>query len=89
MSVGHVQRVLEANGLPTVGIYISAFAHVPHEMGIARALITPNPLGRPLGAPHDSERQRDVVGAALELFDVAEPTIREFELPYRPTPGRR
>ena len=88
MSVGHVQRVLEASGIPTVGIYIGAFAHIPREMGVARALITPNPLGRPLGAPHDDQRQRSVLDAALALFEVTEPTIREYLDPYRPNPGR-
>ena len=87
MSVGHVQRVFEANGLPTVGIYTGAFAHVPREMGVSRALITPNPLGRPLGAPQDRERQRSVLKEALALFEVSEPTIRNFAPPYRPHPG--
>jgi hypothetical protein len=79
--------VLEASGIPTVGVYIGAFAHVPREMGVSRALVTPNPLGRPLGAPHDDERQRDVVETALSLFEVAAPTIRDYPQPYRPTPS--
>lgn len=86
MSVGHVQRAIEAAGIPTVGVYIGAFAHVPRQMSVARALITPHPLGRPLGAPGDTERQLAVVEAALDLFDAAESTIRDFPLPYRPTP---
>jgi hypothetical protein len=49
-------------------------------------LITPHPLGRPLGAPGDTERQLAVVEAALDLFQATEPTIREFRLPYRPAP---
>lgn len=81
--------MLETSGIPTVGIYIGAFAHVPREMGAARALITPNPLGRPLGAPHDGERQREVVEAALALFDVDTPTIRHHPQPYRPAPESR
>jgi hypothetical protein len=86
VSVGHVQRAIEAAGIPTVGVYIGAFAHVPRQMSVARALITPHPLGRPLGAPGDSERQLAVVEAALDLFQATEPTIREFRLPYRPAP---
>jgi hypothetical protein len=89
VSVGHVQRAIEATGIPTVSVNIEAFAHVPRQMSVARSLITPHPLGRPLGAPGDSERQLAVVEAALDLFDVAEPTIREFPLPYRPTPHRQ
>jgi hypothetical protein len=86
VSVGHVQRAIESAGIPTVGVYIGAFAHVPRQMSVARALITPHPLGRPLGAPGDTERQLAVVEAALDLFDATEPTIREFPLPYRPAP---
>lgn len=88
MSVGHVQRAIEAAGIPTVGVYIGAFAHVPRQMSVARALITPHPLGRPLGAPGDTERQLAVVEAALELFDATEPTVCDFPLPYRPAPPR-
>lgn len=84
MSVGHVQRVFEAAGIPTVGIYIAAFAHVPERMGVSRALITDHPMGRPLGAPGDAVRQRDVVGAALELLTgTARQTIVSFPHPYR------
>lgn len=83
VSVGHVQRALETAGIATVGIYIEAFAHVPHQMSLPRVLITPHPLGRPIGAPNDAERQLAVVEAALDLFDVGEPTIRNFPLPYR------
>ena len=71
-----------------MGVYIGAFAHVPRQMSVARALITRHPLGRPLGAPGDAERQLAVVEAALDLFDITEPTIREFPLPYRPAPKR-
>ncbi len=69
-----------------MGVFISAFGHVPGQMSLARALITPNPLGRPLGAPFDLERQREVVAAALDLLTAAEPTVRTFPLPYRRAP---
>ena len=88
MSVGHVQRVFEAAGIPTVGIYIAAFAHVPARMGVSRALITDHPMGRPLGAPGDVIRQRDVVRAALELLaSTAGQTIVSFPHPYRAAPA--
>lgn len=84
MSVGHVQRVFEAAGIPTVGIYIAAFAHVPERMGVSRALITDHPMGRPLGAPGDAVRQSDVVGAALELLSSGlGQTMVSFPHPYR------
>ncbi|MDA2946289.1 MAG: hypothetical protein O2925_04455 [Actinomycetota bacterium] len=69
MSVGHVQRAIESAGIPTVGVYVSAFGHVPAQMGVARALITPNPMGRPMGAPGDAERHLAVVRHALSLLE--------------------
>ncbi len=87
MSVGHVQRVIEAAGIPTVGIYIGPFGHVPQQMSVSRALVTPNPLGRPLGAPGDTERQLDVVEAALAVLGVDAPTISDYPHPYRPSPS--
>ncbi|MEP7201940.1 MAG: hypothetical protein ABI894_04980 [Ilumatobacteraceae bacterium] len=88
--MGHVQRVFEAAGIPTVGIYIAAFAHVPARMGVSRALITDHPMGRPLGAPGDAFRQRDVVRAALELLTgTARQAIVSFPHPYRTAPNTR
>lgn len=86
MSVGHVQRAVEAAGIPTAGIYISAFGHVPVDMSVARALVTPHPLGRTLGAPGDNERHQAILSAALELFEATGPIVREWPEPYRPTP---
>ncbi len=88
MSVGHLQRAIEAAGIPTVGVYIGAFGHIPRQMSVARALVTPHPLGRPLGAPGDAERQLAVVEAAIDLFEVTRATIREFPLAYRPNQHR-
>ncbi len=70
-----------------MGVFISAFGHVPDQMSLARALITPNPLGRPLGAPFDTERQREVVVAALDLLTSTEPTVRKFPLTFRRAPS--
>lgn len=79
VSVGHVQRAIEETGIPTVGVYVEAFGHVPRQMSLPRALIVPHPMGRPLGAPFDRQRQRDVVTAALDLITSAqEPTIRRL-----------
>jgi hypothetical protein len=44
-------------------------------------------MGRPLGAPHDFERQVAVVRAALDLVDSAsEPQIVDLADVYRPAP---
>ena len=87
VSVGHVQRAIETAGIPTVGVYVRSFGHIPELMGVARALVTDHPMGRPLGAPGDGERQMEVVRAALELLPRTEPAIEHFGLPWRPTPG--
>jgi hypothetical protein len=87
VSVGHVQRSLETAGLPTVGVYVRSFGHLPDLMGVSRALITNHPMGRPLGAPGDGERQRDVVSAALQLLTSDEPVIADFDAPWRPAPS--
>ena len=83
MSVGHVQRAVESIGLPTVGVYVASFGHIPELMGVARALVTRHPMGRPLGAPGDSDRQLAVVRAALALLEADSPTIAEFPHDYR------
>lgn len=87
MSVGHVQRAIESSGIPTVGVYVRSFGHIPRLMGVARAVITKHPMGRPLGAPGDPERQRHVVEAALSLLSAAEQTISELPEAWRTTPG--
>ncbi len=87
MSVGHVQRGIEAAGIPSVSISVAAFGHVPDQMALSRALITDHPMGRPLGAPGDHNRHLAVVSSALELIDQATArTIERFPLPYRTWP---
>ncbi len=85
MSVGHIARALEAAGIPTVTIFVQAFRHHAERMQLPRVLITPHIMGRPLGAPNDPERQREVVEAALALLEEANAPLsfREFEAPYR------
>lgn len=84
VSVGHVQRAIESVGIPTVGVYVRSFGHIPELMGVARAIITRHPMGRPLGAPGDADRQMTVVRAALELLDRPQPAIIELPDAYRP-----
>ena len=86
MSVGHVQRAFEAAGIASVGVYVRSFGHIPALMGVSRALITDHPMGRPLGAPGDGARQREVVAAALQLLTIDEQVITDFDAPWRPRP---
>ena len=75
--------MLETAGLPTVGTYIDAFAHVPDRLRVARALITDHPMGRPLGAPHDHTRHLAVVRSALTMLAADGAHIERFPEPYR------
>ncbi|MBN4064666.1 hypothetical protein JYU04_02910 [Dehalococcoides mccartyi] len=54
----------------------------------ARILLTPHPMGRPLSAPLDVEKQRDVLKAGLHLLETATSggTVVEYEEPYRTGP---
>jgi hypothetical protein len=74
---------MEEAGMPTASVYVKSFGHIPELMGLSRSLITRHPMGRPLGAPGDSQRQRAVVEHALSLLGRTEQTIDEFPEPYR------
>ena len=68
MSVGHLARIIEEAGIASVIIAVSAFRSRFEEMHVARALITPYIMGRPLGFPGDIEGQRAILLAALDLL---------------------
>jgi hypothetical protein len=72
VSVGHVARLLEEAGIPTVIITAVPFRDRLEGMSLPRVLVTPNLMGRPMGLPGDVEGQRAVLLAALELLANAE-----------------
>ena len=80
MTVGHVARAIESIGIPTVCVYIEAFRPDAELLKPARTLITPHLMGRPLGLPHQLERQQSVILSALNLLETADhaPTIETF-----------
>ena len=86
--MGHVARLIEAAGIPTVIIAVQAFAPRLVPLTVPRLLLTPFLMGRPLGAPHDTERHLAVLQTALDLFDtaVAPGTLHYFPHPYRLAP---
>ena len=86
--MGHVARVVEEAGIPTVVVLVRAFRHVAEDMQLPRTLVTRHLMGRPLGAPGDAERQRHVLLAALQLLEEAAEGGTIVELPdlYRPGP---
>jgi hypothetical protein len=74
---------MEEAGMPTVSVYVKSFGHIPELMGLSRSVITQHPMGRPLGAPGDGQRQRAVIDMALGLLANPDPTIVEFPELYR------
>ena len=66
----------------------SVFKDRTATMNPARILLTPHPMGRPLSAPFDSEKQKDILKVGLGLLESATGggTIVEYEKPYRTGP---
>ena len=85
VSVGHVARVLEEAGIPTIVIGVRAFRERLSAMRVPRLVTTPHPMGRPLGAPHDKEAQQATLLAALDLLAKADQggAIQDLSRPYR------
>jgi hypothetical protein len=73
--------------VPTVVIAVRAFENRLRAMTLPRVVLTPHLMGRPLGAPGDSERQRATLRAALDLLERATQagTIVHMAGTYRPT----
>ena len=57
-------------------------------MSPARVLLTPHPMGRPLSAPFDVEKQLAVLKAGLDLLETAGAvgTVVEYPDVYRTGP---
>ena len=88
MSVGHIARSFEEAGIPSVIIMSSVFKDRTATMNPARILLTPHPMGRPLSAPFDVEKQRAVLKAGIDLLETAAEggTVVEYGEPYRTGP---
>ena len=88
MSVGHVARAFEEAGIPSVIIMSTVFKDRTTPMNPARILLTPHPMGRPLSAPFDAEKQRDILKVGLSLLETATQggTVIEYEPIYRTGP---
>jgi hypothetical protein len=72
MSVGHVARLLEEAGIPTVIVSSEVFSKQLEAMSLPRVLLTPYIMGRPLGRPNDKNGQMKVIKRGLELLEKAE-----------------
>ena len=86
MSVGHLARLLEASGIPTVIIAVKAFQARLNGMTVPRLLLTPHLMGWPIGAPGDKERQRETIRSAFQLLEQARHpgSVKELSGRYRP-----
>ncbi len=78
--MSYLARAIENAGIPTVCVYIEAFEPTVHLMKPPRVLLTPHLLGRPIGLPHDRERQTAVINAALRLLETSDhaPVLERF-----------
>jgi hypothetical protein len=78
--VGLVQRVLEAEGFPTVAL--SMIPDLTRAVGVPRLAGIGYPMGRPLGRPGDADGQRAILHAMLELLTSAPGPDAYVELPF-------
>lgn len=76
-----IARHLEANGIPTV-VLGSALDIVEH-CAVARFAFVDFPLGNPCGKPYDIAMQKNIVAAAVGLFESATAAQTTLRLPYR------
>jgi hypothetical protein len=74
--------MLEEAGTPTVIIACAAFKPRLAAMKPPRLVLTPFPMGRPIGAPGDVEGQRLTLLAALALLESATAGQTRVELSH-------
>jgi len=60
---------MEESGIATVVIGSGIFHDRLATLNLPRTVITQFPVGRPLGAPGDSNTQREVILSALNLLE--------------------
>jgi hypothetical protein len=63
--------LFEAAEISTVVIAVRAFRDRLAAMKIPRLVVTPFMMGRPLGPPGDTDTQRKIILAALDLLENA------------------
>lgn len=78
--MGLAQRVLEARGFPTVTL--SMIPDLTRAVGVPRLAGISYPMGRPFGRPHDTDGQRAILRATLELLASAQGPDTYVELPF-------
>ena len=79
--MGLVARVIEAAGIPTVTLnMIWVYQRL---IGMPRVAAIEHPFGRPYGDVGDSDTQRDVMRAALAVFESAAQAGHVEHLPFK------
>ena len=81
VSVGHIARLFEENGIPTVVIASGTFEVRLKSMRVPRLLLTPYMMGMPLGFSGETNIHRRIVSTGLSLFekgDQSDPVIEYF-----------
>ena len=78
--MGLVQRVLEAEGLPTVSL--SMIPDFTRAVGVPRLAGIAYPMSRPMGRPGDAPGQRSVLRSLLDVLASAKAPDTYVELPY-------
>lgn len=78
--------MLEEAGVPTVIIACAAFRPRLEAMALPRLVLTPFPMGRPVGAPGDVAGQRKTLLTALDLLASAREgrMVAQLDHPYHP-----
>lgn len=79
-TVGLIAAEFERQGIPTVALQL--LRSVSEKVRPPRALWVPFPHGYPLDAPHEPERQRAVLRAALRMAadpDLEAPALIDYE----------
>ncbi len=71
VSVGHIARVFEEAGIPTVAFGVQAFSSRMLPMSIPRLVLTPEMMGKTLGRPFDKATQEKYLRVGLDLLEKA------------------
>ena len=87
--MGHLARLLEEAGIPTVVVASDIFGPRLRALSLPRVLLTPHAMGRPVGPPHDVARQRQILLAALDLLEHADRNGAVVEIGGAYQPRRR
>jgi hypothetical protein len=69
--VGHIARVFEEAGIPTVAFGVQAFKSRMLPMSLPRLVLTSELMGKTLGRPNDNAAQLDYLQAGLDLLENA------------------